>query len=248
MPTIPRRSLLAATLATAFAGAFTGLALAETVTGSGRVLAETRAAAGFEAVVLEASMKVVVRQGGQEAVQVRADDNLLPLIETFVENRGGDPTLVVRWKHGVSVRNSHEILVSVDAIRVRGLSASGSGTVEAAVVKTDRLRMAVAGSGDVLVRDLSADDVDASIAGSGDVRAGGRAARLKVSIAGSGDADLSALTADEVKVSIAGSGDARVTADTALSVAIAGSGDVRYGGKVTAVKTSIVGSGDVRRR
>lgn len=248
MSILPRRRLLLATLASALTGAYTGLALAETVTGSGRMSTETRAAAGFEAVLLEASMKLVVRQGSQEAVEIRADDNLLPLIETLVETRAGEPTLVVRWKRGTSIRNSREILVNVDAIRVRGLSASGSGTIEATGLKTDRLRMGVAGSGDVLVRDLSADEVEASIAGSGDVRAGGRAARLKVSIAGSGDADLAALTADEVKVSIAGSGDARVTADTALSVAIAGSGDVRYGGKVTAVKTSIVGSGDVRRR
>ncbi len=244
MSTLPRRTLLVV----AFAGAFTGLALAETVTGSGRMLAESRAAAGFEAVLLEASMKLVVRQGSQEAVQIRADDNLLPLIETVVETRSGQPTLVVRWKRGFSIRNSSEILVTVDAIRIRGLAASGSGLIEANGLRTDRLRMSVAGSGDVLVKDLGADEVDASIAGSGDIKASGRATRLKVSIAGSGDADLSALTADEVKVSIAGSGDAKVTADTALSVSIAGSGDVRYGGKVTAVKTSIVGSGDVRRR
>lgn len=248
MSILPHRRLLLATLASALTGAYTGLALAETVTGSGRMLTESRAATGFEAVLLEASMKLVVRQGSQEAVQIRADDNLLPLIETLVETRGGEPTLVVRWKRGTSIRSSHEILVTVDAIRVRGLSASGSGTIEAASLRTDRLRMGVAGSGDVLVRELSADEVEASIAGSGDVRAGGRAARVKVSIAGSGDADLAALTADDVKVSIAGSGDAKVTADNALSVSIAGSGDVRYGGKVTAVKTSIVGSGDVRRR
>jgi hypothetical protein len=224
MTAFPRRALLIA------AACLGGLAQAETVSGSGRMLTETRSVSGFEAVQLEASMKLVLRQGGQEAVQVRADDNLLPLIETVVESRGNQPTLVVRWKRWTSIRNNSEILVTVDAIRVRGLAASGSGTIEAAAIQTDRLRMAVAGSGDVRVRELTADDVDASIAGSGDVKAGGRAARLKVSIAGSGDADLSALVADEVKVSIAGSG------------------DVRYGGNVSGVKTSIVGSGDVRRR
>jgi hypothetical protein len=246
MTAFARRTLLISVLVSALASA--GCAHADAVTGSGRMLTESRTAAGFEAVQLEASVKLVLRQGKQEALQIKADDNLLPLIETLVETRGGAPTLVVRWKRGTNIRSSSDSVVTVDAIRLRGLSVSGSGSIEAGSLTTDRLRMGVSGSGDVRVSDLTADDVEASIAGSGDVWAGGRAARLKVNIAGSGDADLSALTAEEVKVSIAGSGDAKVSAEQALSVSIAGSGDVRYGGKVTAVKTSIVGSGDVRRR
>lgn len=240
----PRRHLLAL----AGAALLFGCAHAGTVTGSGRMVTEPRSASAFEAVQLEASFKLVLRQATTEAVQVRADDNLLPLIETLVEQRGGRATLVVRWKRNTSIRNSSDILVSVDAVKVRALAASGSGTIESDAIKTDRISLAVAGSGDVRVKDLGADEVDASIAGSGDVKAGGKAARVKVSIAGSGDADLSGLNADEVKVSIAGSGDANVTAQQALTVSIAGSGDVRYGGAVTAVKTSIVGSGDVRKR
>lgn len=240
----PRRHLLAL----AGAALLVGCAHAETVTGSGRMQTEPRSVAGFEAVTLEASFKLVVRQAAAEAVQVRADDNLLPLIETLVEQRSGRPTLVVRWKRNTSIRNNSEIVVNVDAVKLRALSASGSGTILSDAIRTDRMTLSVAGSGDVMVKDLGADEVDASIAGSGDVKAGGKAARVKVSIAGSGDADLSGLAADEVKVSIAGSGDANVTANQALSVSIAGSGDVRYGGAVTAVKTSIVGSGDVRKR
>lgn len=232
----------------ALAGATLLMGCAHAETGSGRMLTENRAVSGFEAVQLEASFKVIVRQGGTEALQLRADDNLLPLIETVVETRGGRPTLVLRWKRGTSVRSSGGIVATVDAVRLRALAASGSGTIESDAIRTDRLAMSVAGSGDLRVRELATDELEASIAGSGDVKAGGQAARVKLSIAGSGDADLAALAADEVKVSIAGSGDASVTANQALTVSIAGSGDVRYGGSVTAVKTSIVGSGNVRRR
>lgn len=249
---LPRRRWLATATTLAAAAAFSvglpGLAAAETLTGSGRLQTEARPATGFEAVLLEASFRVIVRQGAVEAVQVRADDNLLNQIETLVETRSGSPTLVVRWKRGVYIRNSSDITVTVDAMKVRALSASGSGNIEAGSLKGDRLRLVVAGSGDIRVQDAQVDDLDTSIAGSGDVKAGGKAARVKVSIAGSGDADLSGVNADDVKVSIAGSGDAQVTAQQALSVSIAGSGDVRYGGAVTSVKTSIVGSGDVRRR
>lgn len=241
-----RRLLLASTALAALAAV--GCAHAQTVTGSGRIVSEARAVSGFEAVQLEASMKLVVRQAAAEAVQVRGDDNLLPLLETLVEQRRGEPTLVVRWKRSANIRHAGEIVVSVDAVRLKALAASGSGSIEAAAFKTPSMRLSVAGSGDIRVPALEAADVDASIAGSGDVKVGGKAQRVKVSIAGSGDADLGALEADDVAVSIAGSGDANVTAASALSVSIAGSGDVRYGGAVTAVKSRIVGSGDVRRR
>jgi hypothetical protein len=243
---LSRRRHVVAALAALTLGA--APAFAETVVGSGRMASESRAVAGFSAIQLEASMKVVVRQSGAESVQLRADDNLLPLIETFVETRGSQPTLVIRWKRWTSIRDSGDIAVTVEAAQVNGLSTSGSGSIEAGTVQTERLRLAVAGSGDIRIDDLKANDLDASIAGSGDLRLAGRAARVKVGVAGSGDADLSRLTADEAKVSIAGSGDVDVNADQALSVSIAGSGDVRYGGQVTAVKTSVVGSGDVRRR
>jgi hypothetical protein len=245
--TLRRRALIVVSLCLPVAF-LTGPAAAQSVSGSGQMQTEMRPVTGFTAVQLEASMTVEIRQSGTEAVQVRADDNLLPLIETFVESRGSESVLVVRWKRWTNVRHSSRIEVTVDAVRVDALSTSGSGAITAGALKADRLRLSVAGSGDIRVQDLAAGELVASVAGSGDIRVGGRAASAKLSIAGSGDADLSGLSADDVKVSIAGSGDASVSADQSLSVSIAGSGDVRYSGRVTEVKTSVVGSGDVRRR
>ena len=136
MSTLARRALLITAALSVISCAH-----AETVTGSGRIVTETRSVSGFEAVQLEASMKLVLRQGTQEAVQVQADDNLVPLIETLVETRGSLPTLVVRWKRNTSIRSHQAIVVTVDAVRVRALSASGSGSIEAATLKTDRLRI-----------------------------------------------------------------------------------------------------------
>lgn len=247
-PSRRRLLTLAASAALAASLAMPSTALAQRVTGSGQMASETRAVSGFEAVALEASFTVRVRQSGREGLTLSADDNLLPLIETVVERRSGRPTLVLRWKRGTSIGRSGDIVATVDAATVKALSTSGSGSIEGAEIQGERLDLAVAGSGDLRVERAAVSELQASIAGSGDIVATGSAATLKVSIAGSGDVDTRGVEAEEVKVSIAGSGDAQVTAHSALSVSIAGSGDVRYGGRVTAVKTSIVGSGDVRRR
>ena len=81
-----------------------GPALAAT-TGSGKALSETRAVSGFQAIALPGSIDVVVRQASSEGVQVRADDNVLPLVQTIVEGSGDTRTLRIQFKAGVSVHS-----------------------------------------------------------------------------------------------------------------------------------------------
>ncbi len=217
-------------------------------TGSGRVATETRAAAGFEAVTVAGAMKVEIRQGDKEGLTITADDNILPLIEAVVESTSRGATLVIRSKRGESYRTRNEVRVVVDAMKITGLAAMGSGDLVVPALNTPRLALSIGGSGSARLAKLATEALDVRIAGSGDVQAEGSARALKLNIAGSGDASLSGVAADDVTVSIAGSGDASVTANKALSVSIAGSGDVTYHGNPPALKTSIAGSGRVNRR
>ncbi len=217
------------------------------LTGSGNPMSERRSVAPFQAVALTGSMTLVLRQAAREAVEVRADDNLLPLIETTVVERKGVPTLEIGTRRGASYSTRQPIVVSVDVVDLKALSLSGSGDTVAEGLKVGDLQARIAGSGDLRLQQLSAGSLTVKIAGGGDVMASGRAGKLSISIAGSGDVAARELEADEVSVSIAGSGDANVNARTTLRVAIAGSGDVAYSGNPT-VETSIVGSGDVKKQ
>jgi len=252
-PALPTRRLLGAALLLA-AVALPAQALeirwgsGTTVTGSGKLATETRSVSGFEAISVQGPVDVVVRQSGREAVEVQADDNVLPLIETVVEEGAKGRTLVVRLRKGHSLRSHQDLSVTVDVNRLTALSTAGSGDVRIGALKTPSLRLSIAGSSDARVEGLQADEFTISIAGSGDIQAGGSAQRVKLSIAGSGDARLAPLQADDVSVSISGSGDAEVTANKTLSVSIAGSGDVAYRGTGTVVKSSVAGSGSVTRR
>jgi hypothetical protein len=220
---------------------------ANLVIGSGRLQSESRPATAFEAIALHGGMKLILRQAGREAIEVRADDNLLPLVETRVVDRAGVPTLEIGPVRGASWSTRSAILVTIDLVTLKALSISGSGDVATEALKTPSLRLVISGSGDVRLRQLMTDELSIKVSGSGDVLTSGRAGRLAVAIAGSGDVKTDALEADDVTVSIAGSGDASVNARKTLSVTIAGSGDVAYSGEA-AVKTSIAGSGTVKRR
>ena len=215
----------------------------ERIVGSGTPATEQRPVTGYSGVSVAGGIDLLVRQAAAEAVQVRADDNLLPYLETVVD----DGVLQVRWRRGTSVGTRGKVLVTVDAVRLRQLSSSGAGDTVVERVRTPELKVALAGSGSLQLSALDADELGLRISGSGDVRGDGRAGKLEIAIAGSGDVALAGLRADDVAVRIAGSGDAAVSAARTLKVGIAGSGDVRYTGDPV-VTTSIAGSGSVKKR
>jgi hypothetical protein len=215
--------------------------------GSGKPATEARTVAEFQAVRLSGSMDLQVRQGAQQALQVQADDNLLPLLETTVESVGGVPTLDVRWKRGHYVDTRHNVKVSVVLPRLSAVQAAGAGDIRIEAFTTPALKVSLSGSGDARFEGLNTEDLGISISGSGDVSGNGKATRLAVSVAGSGDVSLAELRAEDVSVSIAGSGDAAVQAHKTLDVSVAGSGDVTYTGNA-AVKSRVAGSGSVTRR
>jgi Putative auto-transporter adhesin, head GIN domain len=61
------------------------------------VHAATIGSGGFAAITLRGGIDLVVRQGARAAVQVSADDNLLPLLQTTVEGSGESCALVIQW-------------------------------------------------------------------------------------------------------------------------------------------------------
>lgn len=218
-----------------------------TTVGSGTAKTEQRSVGDFEAIGVAGSMSLEVRQTGRTAVTITGDDNVLPLIETVVEDGRSGRTLQIRTRRGESYRSKQPVKVVVEVAQLTSLALAGSSNGVVGALKTPRLRVGLSGAGDLRIEGLATDEFEARLAGSSDVMASGKAKSVKLSVAGSGEARLADLVADEVSISIAGSGDVAVHADKSLSVKIAGSGDVRYRGAVTEVSKKVAGSGDVRR-
>lgn len=214
--------------------------------GSGQVTTESRGLAPFQAIVVEGAIDLDVRQGSTPTVQVRADDNLLPLLQTEVQGTGTDATLHVRWQRGAQIHTRSKVVVSVVMPSLSAVSLAGAGDVHLQSFQTPALKLVLSGSGDARLDDLQTADLSIRLSGSGDVTASGRATVLALSLAGSGDVKLAALKADDVTLRMAGSGDAAVHAERSLDVRMAGSGDVVYSG-AAALKSRIAGSGSVTR-
>lgn len=239
-----RRRTLLAVIALTLAATPSAFALAAwtPVVPSGKVASESRSVAAFTGIALSLPGKVEVVQGSPASVTVEADDNLLPEIETVVE----DGKLRIRFHRSLTVAGKPTLRVKVTAPSVESLAVAGSGDISAGRIAGPALSISVGGSGDVSVADVQVEALRIAIAGSGDVKAAGRAAELAAKISGSGDLGAGRLDARRATVAVAGSGDATLWARESLEVSIAGSGDVRYHGDPV-VRKSVAGSGTVKR-
>lgn len=218
----------------------------ERISGNGDIATEARDTGAFDGVATAGSFNVIVRQGQGNKVEVKADRNLLPYIETRVTDGGKGRTLQIEPKKGFNIQSSTTPTITVEMPSLRAVSVAGSGTVKVEAMKTGGVDASIAGSGDIRFANLDAERLGMKVSGSGDIAAAGRCGSASVTIAGSGDVKAAELAAEDVKVSIAGSGDAQVNASKRLNVSIAGSGDVKYVGSPE-ISSSIAGSGKVRR-
>ena len=196
------------------------------IQGSGKLQKQTREVGSFHGVALNVPGTVELRIGNTDSVTIEADDNILPLIETVVENG----TLRIRpARRNANFRQS-SLTIVIQARQVERISVGGSGNVTATGLRAEKLRFDVGGSGAIDARDLDSRAVAVAIGGSGNFKASGKTQQLTASIGGSGNIQAGRLAAREVQVSIGGSGEAQVWAKDDLSISIGGSGEVSYYG------------------
>ncbi len=184
-----------------------------------------------------------LRIGTSEGITIETDDNLLPLIDSVIENG----VLKIRpTKRNAQLQTRHMKIV-VTAKEVERLALGGSGSIDADALRSKKLQFDLGGSGSIRLKGMEGESVAVTVGGSGNFKSGpGKAANLSVSIGGSGDVDVGQVQVGNAAVSVAGSGTSVVWASAELSVTIAGSGDVHYYGDPKLSHT-VVGSGGTKR-
>lgn len=174
----------------AFIAMFGAVALATqpasaATTGSGNAATETRTAGGIQAVAIRGSIDLIVRQGASESVPVRADDNILPQVQTTVDGSGDLRTLRIGFKPGESVNIRTPVVATVDVIELTAISSAGSGDITVEPLKTPMLKVRISGSSEAKPRQLDTEQLSVSVADIGSVLASGHAATPRIAGTGS---------------------------------------------------------------
>lgn len=82
---------------------------------------------------MSGSFDVTIRQGNQASRDVQTDTNLLPLLETVVED---GKSLQIRWKRGTSVRTRTTPAITRTVVQLQGLASSGDSHIRVTGLQT----------------------------------------------------------------------------------------------------------------
>ncbi|UYZ61986.1 head GIN domain-containing protein [Hymenobacter weizhouensis] len=207
---------------------------------------ETRSVGSFTSVGLAGSMKVVVRQGSPQKVEVEGEAEDVAHVETTVDNNR--LRINTKRQNGTwGYRYKGPITVYVTLPTVRSLAVSGSGSLQAPeALQADDLDLAVSGSGSINLARVTATSISSALSGSGSIEASGAAPQHNISVSGSGGVKAPKLESKTCSISISGSGNCQVRATELLKASIMGSGNVYVSGNPQ-VKSSVMGSGRVRQ-
>ena len=216
-PLLP--SLLAATAAVTAIGA-TGCG----TRGSGTPATEVREVEAFERIDVSGAVELIVHVApdGPQKLEITADDNLVPLLETRVQGHelevGFGPNMMIRPKVGVRVEAWVPSLTAIDA--------SGATDVEVEGLHGAEFSLDVSGASDTILR--------------------GSVDRLDVDISGAGELEAKELVTKIVRLELSGAGEATVWASESLDVDISGAGEVTYFGEPANIIQDISGSGELK--
>lgn len=209
---------------------------------------QVREVSPFTAVAAAGSMRVVLRQGSPQRVEVEASTADQGRVETEVKNGS---LHIGRRREGRKMWDVEKfdgpVTVYVTAPILTAVSVSGSGDLRVdGPVQAEDLLVSVSGSGSLKIPQLTARRLATSVTGSGDATLGGSCPQHSISVSGSGEVRATDLRTDDTTVRVSGSGDARVNAAKTLTSRTSGSGSVLVSGNPQ-ITSSKSGSGTVKR-
>ncbi|WP_028978377.1 head GIN domain-containing protein [Sporocytophaga myxococcoides] len=208
--------------------------------GSGDIASIERSLPQFNGVEINGSFDVHIKKDSVQKVVITADDNILPIIDTEVENG----ILEIEIDDDECLRKSSKVDVYISIPSLRKVRLNGSGNVNGDGQFTgDEMDVSINGSGNISLN-FNGENLKSKIDGSGNITLSGISYNSSHEINGSGRINAKNTESQKVNAKINGSGSISVNAIQTLKVNISGSGAVGYiGNPVTDV--SVSGSGKV---
>lgn len=209
------------------------------VDGNGILRTESRGASNFRGVSSSGDFEVIIVPGTSYSVEVTAESNLLPYIETNVV--GDKLRIYTRSMYSLHQNDPIEIYITTPVLQ--GVALSGSGYIKTGSFMSERFSATLSGSGEIETT-ISTDRLKANVSGSGNIFLEGEAFESEFVISGSGKIKSYDLDQEHLEASISGSGDMYVNVSRTIDAHISGSGKV-YFVNYPVIHTSVSGSGGV---
>ncbi|HXT61764.1 MAG TPA: head GIN domain-containing protein [Pyrinomonadaceae bacterium] len=192
------------------------------IRGSGNRKTEKRDLASFKSVEAAGGFEVNIICQQPQSFEIEGDDNLLPLIETDV-NDGA-----LRIHSDQQYNASKPITIRISVPDLAKYTSAGAGDVHIAGVKNEHL---VLGN-----------------TGAANIEAAGLTKVVDIKSSGAGNIETRKLQAERATVTVAGAANVDVYASQQLDVSVSGIGSVTYSGNPPVVNKTVSGIGSVNKK
>jgi hypothetical protein len=226
-------------------GWFSSVAIADVNTtngpqlvGSGDAATESREVGEFADIAVSGAIKLDVTVGPAVAIDITAEDNILPHVKTEVT---GD-----RLKIFVDESYSSKLGVKVQmaAPELRGLRASGASKTTVTDASGERFRLGLSGASECKWKG-EVDALAMKLDGGSQAKVSGTAGRLEMNCSGASKVEARDLETKTAKAKLSGASTARVNVSDDLNVEASGASSLRFSGQPT-VKKNVSGASTVR--
>lgn len=217
------------------------------VIGSEKNIVEEREFTEFNEITVENSIDIKIVKSNRYFVTVEGEDNIVPLIETKVENN----KLIVQNKRRFlfftpRFLNRKDIKITLETPDFDAVSFIGNGKIESLdTFDFNELKIEMKGNGKLDLR-INANKVTTTINGNGDIKLSGKANDQDLKILGSGNYFAKDLQTTNTQIDIIGSGNTTVNVSGKLDIDISGSGKVSYVGDPD-ITQDVAGSGKIEK-
>jgi hypothetical protein len=192
------------------------------VQGSGVRKIEKRDLGTFTSIQTTGTYEVVVTCQRAANFEVEGDDNILPLIRTYVVGN------VLHISNDRGYHTTKPIVVRISVPDLEAISSTGAG--------------------DIVVRDVKNEKLTIGSTGAARIEATGQTNSVTLSSTGAGKIDADKLHAMYAKVTVTGAGSVNVYATRELNANVSGVGQITYDGDPPVVNKSVSGVGSINKK
>lgn len=190
------------------------------VTGEGPIQSETRQTDAFTRIDVSGGISVSVLIGPAQPLEIRAQENILPVVATDVE---GD-TLRIHGTEGYTTSEGIEVEVVIRTLLGISMSGGSQGSIEG----------------------LDAENLDIELSGGAGVTATGSASSVALNMSGGSRADLEDLIAQTITLDLSGGAATTVQASSEVSGSASGGARVSVLGDAQ-LNVEVSGGSEVSR-
>jgi hypothetical protein len=196
------------------------------IRGSGELATEARVIQNIRQVIVDDGIGFILTQTGEESIEIEAEVNILPYVET---NQEGEVLKIgFQQRAGELIITTKPVIIRLSVKDIYRLEISGGGNLDCKGLHVERLAVDVSGDGQARMMNLDAETLELSLSGSSDAIVSGAASSIRLDMSGGGNLNARELVSANATATMSGGGKAVLWVTGSLDADLSGGSRIRY--------------------